>query len=147
MSGLPPDHSAHVGGLTQIRPPYIQYVAASGYTVPVSKPIVEAGMTTIDERVSKLDTSVAVQGQEIKGLATKADLERMVNDLKTFVTNELSPMKADIGNVKVDIASIKTEITHHATKAWVYATLAVASIGALGAIGSIFTVLNVAPKH
>ena len=139
MSGLPPDHSAYLGEFSQAKP-YINYVGAGGYTVPVSKPIAEAGMTIIDERVSKLETLVAVQAQELKGLATKADLERMFSELREALHKELDP-------IRTDIASIKTEINHHATKAWVYATLAVATIGALGAVGSIFTILNVAPKH
>jgi hypothetical protein len=74
-------------------------------------------MATIDERVSKLETAVGVQAQEIKGFATKADLERMVNDLKAFVTNELSPMKADIGDIKIDVATMKNELTHKSSHA------------------------------
>lgn len=140
MSGLPPDYSAHIGGFSQTNPPYIQCVRGSGYTVPVSNPIAETAMTTIDERVSKLETSGAVQAQEMKGLATKADLERIFSELRETLHKELDP-------IRTDIASIKTEITHHPTKAWVYATLAAASISALGAIGSIFTIINVAPKH
>lgn len=119
-----------------------------GYTHKVSG---DEGVTmaTVEERISGLETRVAVQEVKIEGLATKADLQAMMNDLKGFVLSQLDPVKndldavkADLGSVKGDIAVIKNELTHKADHADVQKAINSMTWRMIGMGGTIIVVLG-----
>ncbi|MDX5936458.1 hypothetical protein [Acidithiobacillus thiooxidans] len=101
---------------------------------------IESKLDKVDGRLGEVEQRLSKIEGHMPSLATQSQVSSVKSDLQTEMNKGLSPLQNDV-------TSIKTEISHHATKSWVYVTLAVASAGALAAIGSIFTIINSLPKH